>query len=178
VNGSATRLYTPWDGPLALTAITAPDVLTVTVSQAGGTVTLALALRELEIPFSARKYYDDPDGFFAVVGVERPAGGYRSDIVNFTGRGDVEIAQEAFDQKVLEAGPAIGKCVNLPPEFVSCQRVVVEGTPEAEMVNVGVTVGAAVEGVAGVPAVAIGIVLCKRRRTAEQASEAPFTLVP
>jgi hypothetical protein len=74
----------------------------------------------VSIPFSAQKYYEDPDGFFFALGVQKPEGGYSPDVVTFTQDGDVVVAFAFFNLLMIERGAVeLESAVDVPRTFVS-----------------------------------------------------------
>jgi hypothetical protein len=113
------KIYKIWVGTIGRTEIVARAPLTIQVRRDGTRATIAAQFGGRPIPFSAEKCYADPDAFFAAIGVVRPAGGFRSDVVNFTGTGEVQVAVEALNVSALSDVIAIvGDVFDLPKEFV------------------------------------------------------------
>jgi hypothetical protein len=124
-------------------------------------VTLSLKFGDLWIPFSAEKYYADPEGFFTRLGIAKPEDGYCPEIVNFTEDGNVEVATDRIDLEIVKSGINVENTIDLPKELVLEQEFVLVIQNE---VNIGVIVGGVLGGVVVIVGVVVGIVIWRRRR--------------
>jgi hypothetical protein len=167
------QVYKSWSGLIEqVGVIKDPAKLIVTAKLEGGTVTLSLMFGNLSVPFSPEKYYADPEGFFAALGIAKPEEGYSPETANFTDDGNVEASTCAIDLKVLKNGIDVERTTDLPKELITGQEFVVE---EEQGVNLGAIVGGVLGGLGVIAGVLVGI-KCFRGRKGESKSSGFMSL--
>jgi hypothetical protein len=172
------QAYKSWSGPIVQAAVIKnPANLTVTAIVYREKVTLSLTFGNLSVPFSAEKYYDDPEGFFIALGIGKPADGYHPEIVNFTDNADVVVSSGAIDLDVAEGGINVERTTDLPQELVTGQEFVLqeqndepteEPKPNQKRCGVGAIVGIVVAVIAAVVAIFVVLWLaCRKSKTGD-----------
>jgi hypothetical protein len=159
------QAYKSWHGSIDRAGVLKnPAKLTVNAKVSRGKVVLSLMFGDLSVPFSAEKYYADPEGFFRALGIAKPADGYSPEIANFMDNADVEAATSAIDLGVLKGGVNIELTTDLPKELITGQEFVLdeqtaEPTVEPTAEPAGLSGGAIAGIVIGGIAVVVGIII-------------------
>jgi hypothetical protein len=135
------QAYKSWNGSIKQVAVIKNAAnLTVKAKVMNGVkVELSLMFGDLSVPFSAEKYYNDPEQFYTALGIAKPWDGYHAEIVNFTDSADVETATSAINLEVLEGWMDFELTTDLPKELVVGQEFVLEehnNKPTNEPMNI------------------------------------------
>jgi hypothetical protein len=112
------RVYKSWDGPIEIEPISTPGTLKITATTGEDGIEISLELDDLPIPFSASKYFKDPDGFFTALQIRPGEKGFAPDVAIFTDSATVLIGPKSYNEAAFKEGIPVAKVLDLPPNFV------------------------------------------------------------
>jgi hypothetical protein len=135
-------IYKTWNMGLQYTEIPrpkSPTALVFNLSRNGGRVTITAVLGEVQIPFSAAKYYEDPLGFFDALGITIEDE-QNACAVNFTGNAEIEVAVDAFNEsRIAHPLDIFERVLDIPRDFLIRPRTPspspTNGSPKAAIIS-------------------------------------------
>jgi type IV secretory pathway TrbD component len=146
--------------------------LTIVCDELEGITQISVQLGDIEIPFSAEKDSNDPDKFMNDLGILKPEEGYNSEIVNFTGKGEVIVISRYLKKETLVEGA--GKEVDLPEGYITGTKIVtVQHSDWLIWVVIGSVIGLVL---LAVLVITIYCIKKKKRRVNEQSSSLEFSI--